>query len=170
MAFMTSARTVLGAALAAALALAPAAAAAKATNVLIPTQDEAVEEIQISHYKCAGTRSGETGIQFQYGRAAVAGKDYVLFEKGDSDNGVRYLARICIKRLPLATGDRRVSQGAVELKRNGRTAYVLQEGQCVMMEARKLSISLKALPVMTIGDKEQKQQIKGTMCLNAVGR
>lgn len=38
------------------------------------------------------------------------------------------------------------------------------------MEAGKLSIALKSLPVMLIGDKEQKQQIKGTMCLNAVGR
>ena len=166
---MLATAAVAGAALAG-VTLASGAATGKATNVLIPTQDEAVESIQISHHKCAGSRSGETGIQFQYGRAAVAGKDYVLFDKGDSDNGGRYLARICVKRLPLATGDKRVSQGAVELKRDGKNAYILQEGQCVLMEARKLSISLKSLPVMMIGDKEQKQQIKGSMCLNSVGR
>lgn len=152
------------------MTLAAGLATAKATNVLIPTQDEAVETIQISHHKCAGSRSGETGVQFHYGRAATTGSDYVLFDRGDSENAGRYLARICIKRLPLATGDKRVSQGAVELKRDGRNAYVLQEGQCVLMEAGKLSIALKSLPVMLIGDKEQKQQIKGTMCLNAVGR
>ena len=152
-----------------ALPLLAAPAAAKETNVLIPTQDEAVDTIQVRAHRCAGSRSGETGLRFDYGRAAVVRQDYTLFDQGSDDSG-RYLVRACLRRITLSAGDKRVAQGSVEISRNGQRAFVIVEGQCVLFEARRISVRLLGLPAISVDGKDQKQRLRGTLCLNAVGR
>jgi len=140
-------------------------ALAKDTNVLIPTQDEAIEVVQAGPAACPGARRGEAGLAFKYGRAAVYLQRYLLFDGGKAKTA-RYLARVCLKRQTLAAGERRVSQGSVALNRGDDHSYLLQEGQCILLNVRRLSIALTGLPVIDASGKQAKRDLRGTtVCL-----
>lgn len=138
-------------------------AAAQETNVLIPTQDEAITIVQASPSGCAGAGRGETGLRFRYGRAAVYRQRVLLFDGGSGP--ARHLLRVCLTRQKLATGETRVSQGSVALYRRGETALLLSEGQCLLITGNRLSIALTGLPVVEAGGKQEKRRLSGALCL-----
>lgn len=153
--------------LTASLILAATTAAAKDTNVLIPTQDEAIEVVQAAPAVCSDAKRGETGLSFRYGRAAVYRQNYAIFDgnTGGASRSSRHLVRICLNRRTLAAGEKRVSQGSVTLTRGNGDTFIVLEGQCLLLVTDRLSIALTGLPVLEIAGKQQKQQLQGSVCL-----